>query len=265
MISPCNVFIERKKSGAPLVALTAYDYPTARLVEESGAVDLLLVGDSLGMVVLGYPDTTAVTLADMLHHTRAVARATKSTTVVADLPSGTYDLAASALASARQLIEAGADAVKLEGGEAVAPIIAELTSEGIPVLAHIGMLPQHIHEEGGYKIKGRTPQQADQLLADARAVEKAGAFAVVLELVTPPLAREISETLAIPTIGIGSGEGCDGQIRVLHDVIGLYPWFRPKFVEPKADVASAIRDAVRAYAADVRGDHPPENSPHYVE
>jgi 3-methyl-2-oxobutanoate hydroxymethyltransferase len=156
-------------------------------------------------------------------------------------------------------METGAAAVKLEGGESMAPIIATLTAAGIPVLAHIGMLPQHIHEEGGYKIKGRTPQQAGQLLADARAVEAAGAFAVVLELVTPPLAHEISEALAIPTIGIGSGEGCDGQIRVLHDVIGLYPWFRPKFVQPKADVAGAIRNAVRAYASDVRGENPPEN------
>lgn len=254
MISLRDTFLQAKKAGHPLVALTAYDYPTARLVEESEAVDLILVGDSLGMVVLGHPDTTAVTLADMLHHTRAVVRGVQKTTVVADLPSGSYDLPASALANARALMEAGAHAVKLEGGESVAPIIAELAAAGIPVLAHIGMLPQHIHEEGGYKIKGRTSQQADQLLADARAVEAAGAFAVVLELVTPPLAREISEAIAIPTIGIGSGEGCDGQIRVLHDVIGLYPWFRPKFVQPKADVAGAIRDAVRAYAADVRGE-----------
>jgi 3-methyl-2-oxobutanoate hydroxymethyltransferase len=254
-----NTFLSAKTTGHSLVALTAYDYPTARLVEESEAVDLILVGDSLGMVVLGYPDTTTVTIADMLHHTRAVARGAQKTTVVADLPSGSYELPSTALANARALMEAGADAVKLEGGESVAPIIAELTAAGIPVLAHIGMLPQHIHEEGGYKIKGRTPQQADQLLADARAVEAAGAFAVVLELVTPPLAREISEAITIPTIGIGSGEGCDGQIRVLHDVIGLYPWFRPKFVQPKADVAGAIRDAVRAYAADVRGEASPQN------
>jgi 3-methyl-2-oxobutanoate hydroxymethyltransferase len=240
--------------------LTAYDYPTARLVEESNSVDLLLVGDSLGMVVLGYPDTTAVTIDDMLHHTRAVARGAQKTTIVADLPSRSYELPATALVNARALMEAGADAVKLEGGESVAPIIAGLVADGIPVLGHIGMLPQHIHEEGGYKIKGRTPQQADQLLADARAVETAGAFAIVLELVTPPLAHEISKAISIPTIGIGSGEGCDGQIRVLHDVIGLYPWFRPKFVQPKADAAGVIRDAVRAYAADVRGENSPENS-----
>jgi 3-methyl-2-oxobutanoate hydroxymethyltransferase len=157
-----------------------------------------------------------------------------------------------ALANALALIAAGAKAVKLEGGEERAQTISMLVEAGVPVFAHIGMLPQHIREEGGYKIKGRTPQQADQLLKDALAVEAAGAFAVVLELVTPPLALEISRALTIPTIGIGSGANCDGQIRVLHDVIGLYPWFRPKFVEPKADVASIIGAAVRAFAEDVR-------------
>jgi 3-methyl-2-oxobutanoate hydroxymethyltransferase len=244
-------YIQAKKAGKIIVSLTAYDYPFARLLDESG-VDLILVGDSLGMVVLGYPDTTEVSLEDMLHHTRAVVRGVNRATVVADLPKGVYDQPEEALKSAHALIAAGAHAVKLEGGQARAEIIAALVEQDISVLAHIGMLPQQIREEGGYKIKGRTPQQADQLHADALAVEKAGAFGVVLELVTPPLAREISQTLAIPTIGIGSGEGCDGQIRVLHDVIGLYPWFRPKFVEPKADVATIIRDAVQAYAREVR-------------
>jgi 3-methyl-2-oxobutanoate hydroxymethyltransferase len=243
---------QAKRERRPLVALTAYDYPTGRLVDESG-VDLILVGDSLGMVVLGLPDTTTVSLADMLYHTRAVARGVSRATLVADLPKDAYADPEQALASARLLIEAGAAAVKLEGGSEQAPIIAALVAQGIPVLAHIGMLPQQIREEGGYKIKGRTPRQAEMLFEDARAIEAAGAFAVVVELVTPPLAREISEKLAIPTIGIGSGEGCDGQIRVLHDVIGLYPWFRPKFVEAKADVASVIQQAVRSYADDVRG------------
>jgi 3-methyl-2-oxobutanoate hydroxymethyltransferase len=248
-----EAYIRQKTDRKPVVSLTAYDYPTARLLDEAG-VDLILVGDSLGMVVLGYPDTTAVSVADMVHHTRAVARGVERATVIADLPKGSYDDPDAAIANARALIEAGADAVKLEGGQAQAGTIAALHQQGIAVLAHIGMLPQHIREEGGYKIKGRTPEQAAQLLADARAVEEAGAFAVVLELVTPPLAREISAAISIPTIGIGSGEGCDGQIRVLHDVIGLYPWFRPKFVEPKADVATVIRQAVRAYADDVRHD-----------
>jgi 3-methyl-2-oxobutanoate hydroxymethyltransferase len=251
MFSNRNDYVQAKNSGKLLVCLTAYDYPTARLLDEGG-VDLILVGDSLGMVVLGYPDTTKVSLGDMIHHTRAVARGVKKAAVVADLPKGAYDQPQAALLSARALLGAGADAVKLEGGRERADIIAALVEQGIPVLAHIGMLPQMIHEEGGYKIKGRTAQQADGLLEDAAAVESAGAFGVVLELVTPPLAREISQKLAIPTIGIGSGEGCDGQIRVLHDVIGLFPWFRPKFVEPQADVATAIRDAVAAYSNGVR-------------
>ena len=244
-------YIGAKKAGQTLVCLTAYDYPAARLLDESG-VDLILVGDSLGMVVLGYPDTTEVTLDDMLHHTRAVARGVERATVVADLPKGAYHDPSSALVNARALISAGADAVKLEGGRSQAGTISALVEQDIPVLAHIGMLPQQIREEGGYKIKGRTPQQADRLEEDAAAVELAGAFGVVLELVTPPLAEKISKTLAIPTIGIGSGMGCDGQIRVLHDVIGLYPWFRPRFVEPKADVAGEIRRAVESFAAEVR-------------
>ncbi len=247
-----EAFSGAKKAGRRTVALTAYDYPTGRLVDEAG-IDLILVGDSLGMVVLGYDDTTRVTMEDMIHHIRAVARGVKNTPIVGDLPKGTYEgNAAAAVENGRRLIEAGANAVKLEGGREHAGEIRALVDAGIPVLAHIGMLPQHIQEEGGYKIKGRTPEQAAALLEDARAVEAAGAFAVVVELVTPPLARSISEAITIPTIGIGSGEGCDGQIRVLHDVIGLYPWFRPKFVQPKADVAAAITAAVRAYAKDVR-------------
>jgi 3-methyl-2-oxobutanoate hydroxymethyltransferase len=252
MTQPGFDFRQAKKDGDTLVCLTAYDYPTARLLDESG-VDLILVGDSLGMVVLGYPDTTEVSLEDMVHHTRAVARGVERAMVVADLPKGVYEQPDEAVKSARALLAAGAKAVKLEGGSDKASVIAALVEQEIPVLAHIGMLPQHIREEGGYKIKGRTPQQADKLLEDACAVQLAGAFAVVLELVTPPLALEISKALEIPTIGIGSGDGCDGQIRVLHDVIGLFPWFRPKFVEAKADVAAAIRGAVEAYANDVRG------------
>jgi 3-methyl-2-oxobutanoate hydroxymethyltransferase len=246
-----SIYTELKTTGKPIVALTAYDYPTGRLLDESG-VDLILVGDSLGMVVLGYPDTTSVSIAEMMHHTRAVARGVTRATVVADLPKGSYDEVQSASDNARALLDCGAVAVKLEGGKDLCPVIAALVAQGIPVLAHIGMLPQHIREEGGYKIKGRTPQQAELLIDDAKAVEAAGAFAVVLELVTPPLAEDISKMLTIPTIGIGSGAGCNGQIRVLHDVIGLFPWFRPKFVEPKADVAEVIREAVRSYATDVR-------------
>jgi 3-methyl-2-oxobutanoate hydroxymethyltransferase len=245
-------FRQLKTSGQKISSLTAYDYPTARLVDEAG-VDLILVGDSLGMVVLGYPDTTAVTLDDMIRHTGAVARGVKHTPVITDLPIHTYDTPEQALVSARLVIEAGAHGVKIEGGESVLPQMKALTAAGIPVLAHLGMLPQQIHEEGGYKVKGRSAREADQLLRDAAAVQDAGAFAVVLEIVTQELASLISAGLQIPTIGIGSGDGCDGQILVLHDLIGLYPWFRPKFVTPRADLAAALSQAVREYTQGIRG------------
>ena len=246
-------FRARKKEGRKVAALTAYDYPTARLVDEAGA-DLILVGDSLGMVVLGHPDTTAVTLDDMIRHTGAVARGVKNAVIVTDLPIDTYRTPDEAVANGHRLIEAGAQAVKLEGGASVAPQIAALVAAGIPVLAHIGMLPQHIREEGGYKVKGRTAEEARSIRRDAAAVEEAGAFAVVMEIVIPGLAAEITPALRIPTIGIGSGEGCDGQILVLHDLIGLYPWFKPKFAKQRADTAAAISNAVREYVADVHGD-----------
>ncbi|MFM8789390.1 MAG: 3-methyl-2-oxobutanoate hydroxymethyltransferase [Chthoniobacterales bacterium] len=246
-------FQARKADGQKIAALTAYDYPTARLVDEAGA-DLILVGDSLGMVVLGYPDTTQVTLADMIRHTGAVGRGVKNALVITDLPIDTYRTPDEAVANARQLIAAGAQAVKLEGGAAVAPQIRALVDAGIPVLAHIGMLPQHIREEGGYKIKGRTAEEADAIRRDAAAVQEGGAFAVVMEIIIPGLTAEITPTLKIPTIGIGSGEGCDGQILVLHDMVGLYPWFKPKFAKQRADTAGAITAAVREYVADVHGD-----------
>jgi 3-methyl-2-oxobutanoate hydroxymethyltransferase len=240
-----------KARGERIPALTAYDYPTARLLDEAG-VPLILVGDSLGMVVLGYPDTTQVTLAEMRHHVAAVARARTRALVVGDLSAHTYDTPEAAVASARVLIEAGAEAVKLEGGAEVVPEISALREAGIAVMGHIGMLPQHVKEEGGYKIKGRTDEQKTRLLADARAVEKAGAFAMVIELVEAEFAHEITAAVRIPTIGIGSGKGCDGQILVTHDLIGMFPWFRPKFAIAKADVASAIRGAAEAFVRDVK-------------
>ena len=246
-------FRARKAAGRKIAALTAYDYPTARLVDEAGA-ELILVGDSLGMVVLGHPDTTSVTLADMIRHTGAVSRGVKNAVIVTDLPIDTYRSPDEAVASARQLLQAGAQAVKLEGGDDIAPQIRALVAAGIPVLAHIGMLPQHIREEGGYKIKGRSAEEAAAIRRDAASVQEAGAFAVVMEIIMPGLAEEISPTLRIPTIGIGSGEGCDGQILVLHDLVGLYPWFKPKFAKQRADAASAITGAVREYVADVHGD-----------
>jgi 3-methyl-2-oxobutanoate hydroxymethyltransferase len=193
-----------------------------------------------------------VTLAEMRHHVAAVARAKTRALVVADIPYRTYDTPEAAVTSARVLMEAGAEAVKLEGGVAVEPQISALGKEGIAVMGHIGMLPQSVKEEGGYKIKGRSEAEKERLRADARAVEKAGAFAVVMELVEPELAREMTASLRIPTIGIGSGSGCDGQILVTHDLIGAFPWFRPKFAVAKADVAAAIRGAAEAFIAGVQ-------------
>jgi 3-methyl-2-oxobutanoate hydroxymethyltransferase len=239
-----------KARGERIAALTAYDYPTARLLDEAG-VPLLLVGDSLGMVVLGYPDTTQVTIGEMRHHTAAVARAPTRALVVADLPFHTYQTPAEALANARVLIAAGAQAVKLEGGVEVVPEIAALREAGIAVMGHIGMLPQSIREEGGYKIKGRTEAERARLLGDARAVEAAGAFALVLELVEPESATAITKGVSIPTIGIGSGANCDGQILVTHDLVGAFPWFKPKFAVTRADVAGAIRGAAEAFVRDV--------------
>ena len=239
-------FREMKKRGEKITALTAYDYPTARLLDESG-IDIVLVGDSLGMVVLGYEDTTRVTLEEMLHHTRAVARGVKRALLVADMPIRTYDTAEQALATAKQFVDIGAQGVKLEGGASHVAQIEAITGAGIPFMAHIGMLPQSVREEGGYKVKGRTQPEAEALIADARAVEKAGAFSVVLEIVIADLAKQITNTIGIPTIGIGSGEHCDGQILVTHDLIGLFPWFTPKFVSPSARVADEIRRAAAAF------------------
>lgn len=240
-----------KQSGERITALTAYDYPTARLLDESG-IDIILVGDSVGMVVLGYDDTTNVTLDEMLHHTRAAARGVKRALLVADLPIHTYDTPEQAVETARKLVDAGAQAVKLEGGASHVAQIEAITRTGIPFMAHIGMLPQSVREEGGYRVKGRNQSEAEALLVDARAVEGAGAFSVVLEIVVSDIARQITRKIGIPTIGIGSGKHCDGQILVTHDLIGLFPWFTPKFVSPEARVADEIRCAARAFIDQTR-------------
>jgi 3-methyl-2-oxobutanoate hydroxymethyltransferase len=244
-------FREMKRRGERITALTAYDYPTARLLDESG-LDIILVGDSVGMVVLGCKDTTEVTLDEMLHHTRAVRRGVKHALLVADMPINTYDTPAQALETARALMNAGAEAVKLEGGVTHVSQIEAIVQSGIPFMAHIGMLPQSVREEGGYKVKGRSREQAEALLSDARAVEAAGAFSVVLEIVAPETAKMISTSIEIPTIGIGSGNDCDGQILVTHDLIGLFPWFTPKFVAPEANVAEQIRKAARGFVERTR-------------
>src|SRR5438552_3715414 len=246
MVEMTDKFRELKQRGEKITALTAYDYPTARLLDESG-IDIILVGDSLGMVVLGYEDTTPVTLDEMLHHTRATARGVKNALLVGDMPIHTFDTPEQAVATAKKFVEAGAQAVKLEGGVSHVAHIEAITRSGIPFMAHIGMLPQQVREQGGYKVKGKTQPEAEALIADAKAVEKAGAFSVVLEIVVPEIARQISNAISIPTIGIGSGEHCDGQILVTHDLIGLFPWFTPKFVLPEVRVADEIRKAARAF------------------
>lgn len=241
----------RKLRGEPLAVLTAYDYPSARLLEEAG-VDWVLVGDSLGMVVLGYPDTTHVTLPEMLHHTAAVARGLTRTPVITDLPIGTYESPEAALQNARALLRAGAHAVKLEGGASHADRVRALTAANIPVMGHIGMLPQSVLKEGGYRTKGKTPEQRDQLVSDALALEAAGAFALIVELVHPETTRALQTAVRIPVIGIGAGPDCDGQVLVTHDLTGAFPWFRPKFVTPKANVGEEIKAAVRTWIQELK-------------
>jgi 3-methyl-2-oxobutanoate hydroxymethyltransferase len=242
---------EMKKRGEKIAALTAYDFPMTKLLDECG-VPILFVGDSLGMVVLGYPDTTHVTMADMEHHVRAAARAKPNALLGADLPFKSYETISDAVANAKKLIAAGAEFVKAEGGREILLQIKTVIAEKIPVMGHLGMLPQHVLEQGGYKIKGKRDEEHQHLLEDAKLLEKAGAFAIVLELVTPPVAEEISKTISIPTIGIGSGENCDGQILVTNDLVGTFPWFTPKFVKPLANCTAEIKLAVAAWKESVQ-------------
>jgi 3-methyl-2-oxobutanoate hydroxymethyltransferase len=238
----------RAMKGGPekIACLTAYDFPMTRLLDDSG-IPLLLVGDSVGMAVLGYPDTTQVTLSEMEHHVRAAARAKPQALLAADMPYRTYETVESALATARRLQAAGAEAVKAEGGVAILDQVKAVIAAGIPFLGHLGMLPQHVLEEGGYHIKGKTEQERGALLSDAGALAAAGAFAIVLELVTPAVAAEVTQRISVPTIGIGSGPGCDGQILVIHDLLGLSPWFNLKHVKPKLNAAEQMRAAVKAW------------------
>jgi len=232
-----------KTRGEKIPSLTACDYPMTKLLDEAG-IPLILVGDSLGMVALGYPDTTHVTMADMEHHVRAAARAKPRALLAADLPYRSYATIEAAIANSRRLVTAGAEAVKAEGGRSIIEQVRAIVDAGIPFLGHLGMLPQSVLEEGGYHVKGRKDAEREALLADAGALEDAGAFGIVLELVTPPVAREISLSVSIPTIGIGSGPDCDGQILVTHDLIGTFPWFTPKFIKPRLNTAERIRATV---------------------
>ncbi len=249
--------IKAKAAGRPLAALTAYDFPFARIADEAG-IDIILVGDSVGMVVQGFDTTLPVTMDEIVYHTRMVVRARRRALVVADLPFLSYQVSPTeAVANAGRLVkEGGAEAVKLEGGSAVAETLARIAAVDIPVMGHIGLTPQSVHRMGGHKVQGRrrgsAPGQRERLIADALAVEEAGAFAIVLEGIPLDLAAEITDRLAIPTIGIGAGVQCDGQILVLHDVLGLSDRPSPRFAKRYADLWSAARTAIAAYAGEVR-------------
>ena len=245
-------FKQAKEKGEKLTMLTAYDYSTARLVDEAG-IHSILVGDSLGMVCLGYEDTLPVTMEDMLHHTKAVARGAKNTLVIADMPFMSYQTSVyDAVVNAGRLIKEGhAQAVKLEGGKEVCPQIEAIVRASIPVCAHIGLTPQSIHAFGGFKVQGKGEEAARRLLKEAKAVEEAGAFAVVLECVPEALASLITRQVSIPTIGIGAGAGCDGQVLVYQDMLGMYADFAPKFVKVFANVGEEMRKGFAAYKKEV--------------
>jgi 3-methyl-2-oxobutanoate hydroxymethyltransferase len=238
---------DMKRGGVKIASLTAYDFPMTRLLDEAG-IPLILVGDSLGMVVLGYPDTTHVTMAEMEHHVRAAARAKPRALLVADLPFQSCGNTAQALENARKLADAGAEAVKAEGGRSICPQVRAIVAAGIPFLGHLGMLPQSVVAEGGYRIKGKIEEERQALIEDALALEQAGAFGIVLELVTPPVAAEITRRISIPTIGIGSGPDCDGQILVTPDLVGAFPWFTPRFVKPRLNAAELMRGVITEWA-----------------
>lgn len=244
---------QQKKDGDKITMLTAYDYSTAKLMDEAG-IDMILVGDSLGMVMLGYEDTLSVTMEDMLHHTRAVCRGTKNAMVVGDMPFMSYQASVyDAVVNAGRFIkETGCNAVKLEGGAAVCPQIKAITEAGIPVMAHLGLTPQSVNAFGGFKVQGKSEEAARKLVDDAKAIQEAGAFAVVLECIPSKLAKLISETIQIPTIGIGAGAGCDGQVLVYQDMLAMFSDFKPKFVKHFANVGEVMRKAFTDYAKEVK-------------
>jgi 3-methyl-2-oxobutanoate hydroxymethyltransferase len=243
-----------KEAGEKIAMVTSYDYTSAKVLDEAG-VPVLLVGDSLGMVVHGHDSTLRVTLDMMIHHSAAVVRGSRKSLVVIDLPFATYsssDLPLSLRTAARAIAEGGAQAVKVEGGRRMAPVIGTLVASGIPVMGHIGLTPQSIHMIGGYRVQGRSHAAAQRLILAAKALEEAGAFAVVLELVPSELARKITKMLTIPTIGIGAGPHCDGQVQVFHDMMGLYEDFLPKHAKRYAKVAETMKDAARSYIKEVK-------------
>ena len=244
---------EMKHKREKIPMLTAYDYVTAKMVDEAG-VPLILVGDSLGMVMLGYESTIPVTMEEMIHHTKAVVRGAKKALIIGDMPFMTYHISVSdALSNAARFIqEGGAQVVKLEGGEVVAEKVRRLVDCGIPVMGHIGLTPQSMHQLGGFKVRGKVVEEARKLLNDARILEEAGAFAIVLECTPAPLSELITQKLAIPTIGIGAGPDCDGQVQVISDILGLYTDFVPKHAKQYARLAGEIKNAVADYMSEVK-------------
>ena len=248
-----NQIKEMKVEKQKIVMLTAYDYSTAKLVDEAG-VPLILVGDSLGMVVLGYESTIPVTMDEMIHHTKAVVRGTKQALVIGDMPFMSYhtNISEALHNAARFIQEGGAQAVKLEGGVTVAETVKRIVDCGIPIMGHIGLTPQSVHQLGGHKVQGKTPEAAERLLMDARALEQAGAFAIVLELVPAPLSKLITQKVSIPTIGIGAGPDCDGQVQVINDLLGLFADFVPKHAKQYAKLAGTIRTAIADYMGEVK-------------
>ncbi|MEW6771166.1 MAG: 3-methyl-2-oxobutanoate hydroxymethyltransferase [Bacillota bacterium] len=243
-----------KEEGRPVTMLTAYDFPTARLLDEAG-IDAILVGDSVGNVVLGYDSTLPVTMEEMLHHTRAVARGASRALVIGDMPFLSYQAStAEAVRNAgRFLKEAGAQAVKLEGGQEVAGTVKAIVNSGIPVMGHIGLTPQYVHQLGGYRVQGRQAEAARRLVGDAVSLAQAGVFAIVLECVPAEVAKKITATIPVPTIGIGAGVDCDGQVLVTHDLLGLYGGFSPKFAKRYASLVEEIKRALEAFRAEVLG------------
>lgn len=259
-----NEIKDLKQKKEKITMLTAYDYSTAKLVDEAG-VPLILVGDSLGMVVLGYDSTIPVTMDEMIHHTKAVVRGTKRSLVIGDMPFMTYhtNISDALRNAARFMQEGGTQAIKMEGGIVVAETVKRIVDCGIPVMGHIGLTPQFIHQLGGHKVQGKTPEAAEHLLTDARALEQAGAFAIVLELVPAPLSKLITQKLSIPTIGIGAGSDCDGQVQVISDLLGQFTDFVPKHAKQYAKLANSIRTAITDYMTEVKsGEFPTaEHSP----
>ncbi len=249
----------RKSSGPKISMLTAYDYPWALLADQTG-IDILLVGDSLGMVVLGYQDTVSVTMDEMIHHVKIVSRVAKRALVAGDMPFGSYNVSKEkAVENANRFMKEGrADFVKLEGGKTMAPVIEAIVNAGIPVLGHIGLTPQTASALGGFKVQGKSAEAARALIEDAKAVEKAGCFSLVMEAVPAPIAKIITETVSIPTIGIGAGIDCDGQVLVMYDMVGLFDRFTPKFVKQYAKISEIISSAIAEFKADVENGRFPE-------